>query len=272
MTLSEPVRYFNETVEEYAAQYHAQSPGGHALRVRQQRVLELLDRAGGKVLDVGCGPGMLAEEMLGLGYEVWGVDAAPGMIAECHRQLDKSARTHFSVGDAANLAFADGFFDTVTCIGVIDRIEDHESVLKEMARIVRRNGTLIVSFPNLLSPYAAWKLFVFYPTIALLRPIYCSLAGHPQPLSPYRFAGFRRLLSPSVSDKLQTPRKAVQLMATHGLEVTDVVYFNFNVFLPPLDELFPHGAMKATERLERLRFGKLRWLAAGFILKARKSL
>ena len=189
MQLSGSASYFNEMAEEYTLSYRSQSPMGYALRVRQQRVLELLDTSGGKVLDVGCGPGMLAVELLNLGHKVWGVDAAPAMIDLCRKQPGESGHAHFAVGDATNLAFPDGFFDAVTCIGVIDRIPTHKSVLREMTRVVKRNGTLIISFPNLLSPYAAWKLFVFYPTVALLRPIYYHLIRRPQPLSQYSFAG-----------------------------------------------------------------------------------
>jgi ubiquinone/menaquinone biosynthesis C-methylase UbiE len=146
--------YYDQVVAEYTAWYHTESPLGYALRVRQQRVVELLDQPGGRILDVGCGPGMLASELLYRGYEFWGIDASSGMIQQCRKQFGTVARAHFAVGDAVHLPFADEFFDVVVCIGVLDRLQANEAALKEMARVVKPNGTLVISFPNLVSPYS----------------------------------------------------------------------------------------------------------------------
>jgi hypothetical protein len=49
-----------------------------------------------------------------------------------------------------------------------------------------------------------------------------------------------------------------------------VTYFNFNVLLSPLDDWFPRPAVWLAGRLERYRFGKLKWLGSGFIVQAVK--
>ena len=271
MTLSGSAAYFDQVAEQYLSSYHARSPAGYALRVRLQRVLELMDQPRGKVLDVGCGPGILARELLNSGYDVWGVDASPSMIEQCRKQFEKNNRAHFTTGDAKSLPFPEEFFDTVICMGVIGSVTAGESALKEMARIVKKNGTLLISFPNLLSPYAAWKNFVFYPALAMVRPIYYRLAGRSQPPSLYGLGWRRPLRSlPLFFPGFQTARTVVEVMTKYGAEVTDIVYFNFNVFLSPLDELFPRWTLKVIKRLEQLRFGKLKWLGAGFILKAKR--
>jgi len=259
MTMPGSPAYFETVAEEYASWYQAQSPGGHALRTRQKRMLELLDQPGGRVLDVGCGPGILTRDLLDLGYEFWGVDASPGMIEQCRKHFGRTDRAHFAVGDAASLAFPDGYFDAAICLGVIDRLQAHESAIREMLRVVKGGGTLLISFPNLLSPYAAWKTSVFYPLVERLRPLYYGLTGRPQRPS---------LLSSFV--KLHTARTATDVVQRYGADVTDVVYFHFNLFLSPLDDLFPRLALRVTERLERLRFGPLKWLGAGFILKGKR--
>lgn len=263
--------YFNQVAEEYASRYGAQTPGGYALRVRQQRVLELLDRRGGKALDVGCGPGRMAPDLLSMGYEFWGVDAAPAMIEQCVRHLGTTPRAHFSVGDAQSLAFDDGFFDCVICMGVIDRIENWQPALAEMIRVLKADGALVVSFPNLVGPYAWWKNFVFYPVVAWLRPLYCGLMRRQQPPSLYGHAAPRNHVSLLASfAKLQTAHGATTFMTKLGVQVMNVEYYNFTLLLPPLDELLPGWSLRLSESLERLRFGRLRWLGAGFIVKARK--
>jgi ubiquinone/menaquinone biosynthesis C-methylase UbiE len=221
--------------------------------------LELLNGVNGKVLDVGCGPGVMVEDLTDLGCKVCAVDAAPRMVEECYRRFGHLPQVHCSVGCATALNFPDESFDAVLCMGVIDRIQAYELALKEMARVINKGGTLVLSFPNLLSPYAAWKKFIFYPIVAVLQPIYSACIRRPP--GPSLLSSFA---------KLHTARGALELLVRHELEFTDIVYFNFNVFLSPLDELFPHWAVRVTMRLEPLRYGRLKWLGAGFIIKAKK--
>jgi len=264
------VSYFDAVARDYFQRYQEKSPGGYALRVRKQRLFELMDRSGGRVLDVGCGPGVMVQELVNLGYECWGIDVSSKMVEECRNNFGHIAQAHFSVGDATRLDFPDNFFDAVVCMGVIDHTEDSEASLREMARVVKSNGRLLISFPNLISPYAAWKNFVFYPTVALLRPLYYQLFRRPQPPSLYNRGVIHFLsLFPSIH-KLHTAKRVAENVTQYGVEVSEIVYFNFNVVIPPLDEIFPGLAMRIAERLEPCRFQKLKWLGSGFILTARK--
>lgn len=264
--------YFNKVAEEYATRYDANTPGGYALRVRQERVLEVLDKRGGKALDVGCGPGKMAHPLLEMGYEFWGVDAAPAMIDLCERDFANTPRTYFSVNDARKLDFADNFFDCVMCTGVIDRVENWHAAFAEMVRVLKPNGTLIISFPNLVSPYAWWKNFIFYPGVALLRPVYYAIKRRSQPPSLYDKAHPReRIDLLKTFARLETASAVTRMMSQAGAHVINVVYYNFTLFLSPLDEIFPQASMKQSESLEHLRLGKLRWLGAGYIVNARKT-
>ncbi len=271
MTTLGSASYFNQVAEEYMARYDAETPGGYALRIRQQRVLELLDARGGKALDIGCGPGRMAPDLISRGYEFWGVDAAPAMIELCKQQFGSLPGTHFSVSDARKLLFEDNHFDCVICMGVIDRIGDWESAIAEMVRVLKPGGVLIISFPNLLSPYAWWKNFVFYPVVALLRFIYYRLRKRLQPPSLYNRVNPRGHVSLLASfAKLQALHVTTGFLAQREMQGTNVVYYNFNMLLSPLDEIFPNVSLMLSDKLERLRFGRLRSLGAGFIIKARK--
>jgi SAM-dependent methyltransferase len=267
----ELTRYFDAVSSTYFDRYLEQSPGGYALRVRKQRVLELLNYPSGKVLDVGCGPGVMVSELLKLGWEVWGVDASPGMIQQCKKNFADSGRAHFLVADAAELPFAAEFFDLVICMGVIGSVQSSAPVLTEVSRVTAKNGTLLVSFPNLLSPYALWKIAIFYPLVALLRPLYYGLRGRSRPASLYNGTLWRKFQAPILLFAgLYTARFSSQQLYRLGSKVTEIIHFNFNIFLSPLDELFPRFCLRAAEKLERLRFGRLKWLGSGFIVKACK--
>ncbi|MGH2459506.1 MAG: class I SAM-dependent methyltransferase, partial [Chloroflexota bacterium] len=206
-----------------------------------------------------------------LGDEFWGVDAAPAMIDQCRRRYQDTPRAHFSVADAHRLEFDDASFDAVICMGVIDRMPSWESAIAEMARVLKPGGTLIVTFPNLTSPYAWWKNFVFYPAMAVIRPLYFGLIRRPPPSALYNRVDLRGRLSLLVSfARLQTAQAVTRAFGELGLPVTDVVYYNFNLFLSPLDEWFPQASMRLSKRIEHLRSSGPRWLGAGYIVKARK--
>lgn len=252
--------YFGHAARRYASAYYEPSAGGHALRARDERALELIGRPSGRVLDVGCGPGHLAQELLDRGIDVWGVDATPAMIEACRRRFASRPAAHFTVGDATRLAFSDGAFDAAICLGVMDYIPALEAAVRELIRVVKPGGAVLVSFPNLLSPYAVWRLFVFYRAVALVRPTYYRVTGRPS--APFR---------PLWMTKMQTLRRVVTLMHRCGASVADARYYNFNVFLSPVDELIPRRALRLLTRLERLHGSTLKWLGAGFIVRAIKA-
>lgn len=257
--MDEKIAFFNVWADTYLQSYNENSPKGYSLSLRKKRVLELIDGSGGKVLDVGCGPGVMVKELVERGYEFWGIDTSPKMIEQCHANFSHKNSVRFSIGDTTDLKFPDGFFDLVICTGVIDRIEKYELAIKEMMRIIKKDGTVIIAFPNLYSPFAAWRTFVFYPTVNLLKLAYYSILRRPQPPS---------ILSSFV--KLYSERGTTEMVMKYSGGVIDVVYFYFNIFLSPLDEVFPKLTLWVTKRLERCHFRRLRWLGCGFILKVKK--
>jgi len=84
------------------------------------------------------------------------------MIEQCYKNFSGDDRAHFAVGNATGLPFEDGFFDAVTCLGVIDRIEQYPVALREMARVLKEDGTLIVAVGNLLTELRHAAAIVVY--------------------------------------------------------------------------------------------------------------
>ncbi len=92
-------RTFDEKAAGYADGYRGDTPTAHSFNIRMQRVYELLERGrAGKVLDIGCGPGITVEHLVKQGFEVYGVDISKGMIDECERRFGHLPAAHFSVG------------------------------------------------------------------------------------------------------------------------------------------------------------------------------
>ncbi|MGI8807273.1 MAG: class I SAM-dependent methyltransferase [Acidimicrobiales bacterium] len=247
------VRYFEAYGGDWAAAYQAGTAAGHALRERRRRVLELLEGMEGDVLDVGCGPGVFADELADRGWRFFGVDRAHIMLEVARREFAASGGTRVARADAPALPFPASRFDALVCVGVLDRVADQEGAIGEFVRVVRPGGRIVVSFPNARSPYTLWSSTVYRPGVGWLKTMGNRVRGRPTP--PNRDS----------STLLHTPVSAAALLHRAGATVTAVEHFHFDLLLSPLDEAFPSVAATLVRRLERLRSTPLAWVGTGFL-------
>jgi 2-polyprenyl-6-hydroxyphenyl methylase/3-demethylubiquinone-9 3-methyltransferase len=106
--------------------------------------------SGKKVLDVGCGGGILAESMALRGAEVTGIDmgAAPLEVAKLH-MLESGAQLEYRKITAEALAAEmPGQFDVVTCMEMLEHVPDPGSVIAACATLVKPGGQLFFSTIN----------------------------------------------------------------------------------------------------------------------------
>jgi demethylmenaquinone methyltransferase/2-methoxy-6-polyprenyl-1,4-benzoquinol methylase len=96
---------------------------------------------GDRVLDLAAGTGTSSEPFLEAGASVVPTDFSLGML-----QVGKQARPHlpFTAGDATKLPYADGVFDAVTISFGLRNIVDPLAGLREMRRVTRPRGRLVV--------------------------------------------------------------------------------------------------------------------------------
>lgn len=92
-----------------------------------------------QVLDIGCGAGLLANELSRQGMDVTGIDASEASLAVA-RRYDNSGRVNYRKGDANQLPFADGSFDAACALDVLEHVETPSRVIAEAARVLRPGG------------------------------------------------------------------------------------------------------------------------------------
>src|SRR5438270_10738699 len=94
------VEFFDRRAADYDQEYDHESVGGYALRSRRSKVMGLFDQPWGRVLDVGCGPGVMVPELLKQGCRFVGVDPSQKMIEIGRSRFAGCDRVEFFTGDA----------------------------------------------------------------------------------------------------------------------------------------------------------------------------
>ena len=106
--------------------------------------------AGKRVLDVGCGGGILTEAMAGKGAHVSGIDLAEKSltVARLH-QLESGARVDYQCISAEDLAAREpASYDVVTCMEMLEHVPDPASVVRACAALAKPGGHVFFSTLN----------------------------------------------------------------------------------------------------------------------------
>ncbi len=118
--------------------------------LRLQWIDDYVSLAGKKVLDVGCGGGLLSEGMAERGAQVTGIDLSEKALGVAKLHLLESGRSvdyrHISAEELA--AQEPGTFDAVTCLEMLEHVPDPASTVAACARLVKPGGQVFLSTLN----------------------------------------------------------------------------------------------------------------------------
>jgi ubiquinone biosynthesis O-methyltransferase len=157
MNSSEPACTIPDLGPDVYGRWRASEIGVITEWLERQLILELVgDASGRRVLDVGCGDGEFALELTRRGAIVTGIDASVAMVdAARSRAKDNNADIGFQVAMAEHLPFPAEQFDVVTAITILCFVDDAAPVFREIARVLRPGGRLVIGELGRWSTWAA---------------------------------------------------------------------------------------------------------------------
>ena len=113
--------------------------------------------AGQRILDVGCGPGWYTQALRARGAGVIPID-----YSEEELRLNGDPPTGAIVGDAMDLPLADASVDGVFASNMLEHTPDSRQVIAEMARVLRPDGWIYLSWTNWFSPWGGHDMTPYH--------------------------------------------------------------------------------------------------------------
>lgn len=158
---------------------------------------------GGRAVDIACGAAPVLSELRRRGAACIGVDHAPDMLRHAQKRLRSAGLDESGLyrADCRALPFADGAFDVAVCLGLISYVEHYDAVLREIRRVLRPGGQVLISFRNCFNP-------VLWDPVRLLATVAVYSTGRSRP-EPYRIG------------RLMDHREVYARMAAQGFELRE---------------------------------------------------
>ena len=148
-------QHFRSTLPYWEEIYADETVYGRIYQERARRALACVDdvglSAGAPVLEIGCGPGVIATAMARKGLTVSAIDTLREMVDRTNAMAHTAgmgSRVFAQPGHISNVPFADATFELVVLIGVTEWLVSMTQPLEEISRVLKPGGHLIISADN----------------------------------------------------------------------------------------------------------------------------
>ncbi|OHC71606.1 MAG: hypothetical protein A2045_17000 [Rhodocyclales bacterium GWA2_65_20] len=182
-TFAQKARYWDEL---YA---HPSNLFEHNMRLRRDYAAQYIrahfDKSAA-LLDLGCGAGVLSEKLIENGFPVTAADGSLDMLELSRQRLQRFPAASYRLlhANCLSLPFHDGEFDLVVCLGVFGYFDEVTQALREIHRVLRPGGTLIVSVRNAQAHYVFDLFRLLQLPWRLLRVLARHLTRQSRPSGP----------------------------------------------------------------------------------------
>lgn len=226
----------------------------HGHSVKMKKVLNLFEtHENGKILDIGCGDGeltLLIKEKTKA--EIYGVDISEDALKIARK---KGIKIKIADIDGNKIPYEDEFFDAIFCGDIIEHLVNTDDFVKELNRILKTNGYVVLTTPNLASWHNRLLLLFGYTPAFLDSTVYTKV-------EPFELCGHVRLF---------TKRTIKNLFESFGFEVEKMEGVHL-LFVSDKNAVERYGKL-TLNLLDKINsfFGRFPSLATVIIIKARKK-
>jgi SAM-dependent methyltransferase len=264
-------RYFQIHCDSYTERYLVPA-AGDVFWPRHRTILHMVEEMGlppgSRILDLGCGPGFLSFDLAKRGYRGVGIDAAQAMIQRCKVEAaaqGASGLWHYQVGDVELLPFPDESFDAAICAGVIEYLPGDESLLREVARVLKPGGRFIICFTNKYGyTISLSSLFGWIKRIPGARKAASTirrvLVGGKHGATAFDFR-----------PRKHRPSVARRTLSQVGYKIVSDRYAQFTLLPAPFCALASRLKLNLDDRLTRLDRTPLRIFGSCYLVGCRKT-
>jgi ubiquinone/menaquinone biosynthesis C-methylase UbiE len=248
----EKVKHFHDLdASQYQRlRYRSDSCEGLAYVTRKALVLSSLNLVSGRVLDIGCGPGIFTKDLLERNLRVYSADLSMEMIKQAKAQATSSAQASnafFVSSNVSEICFSNRKIDIVLCIGVVSYVKDYMPLLSEINRVLRLGGMAIIQIDNIRWPIIYRKFVPFY------RFVKSKITKKRYNALDFKFNFF-------------SSRDFLRDLEAKDFKIIDLLYYDFRI--PFIDILLPKLSVKLGSIMFQSRFRRfLRHIAHGILIK-----
>lgn len=116
---------------------------------RRENVGKFVHNLSGNVLDIGSCDGYFTHDVLkrSQATHITGIDVLEHAVAYAKKRYARVKKLSFQYGEAHALPFKKGTFDNIMCLEALEHVEDPRIVLKEMKRVLKKNGSIYILIP-----------------------------------------------------------------------------------------------------------------------------
>jgi len=249
------LKYFENSAKsgEWNSLYDPRNPSSYSFIVRLEKAIDLAySFKNKKVLDLGCGTGVLVPFVINDGGQYVGLDASKEMLDEIKRiypAYTNKENVNFIFGDMRNVRLPDNT-DIMIGLGFIEYFDNPEEAIQILYSNLPVDGRLILSFPNSHS--------MDYMSLLLLAPF------------RYAVKAVLKKFTYQPQRKLWNIKNAEMLYTKAGFKNLKVVNYNVNIFAYPFTRMSLSFTNFWAKRFEYSKLSKCGFFATGFLISGEK--